>query len=159
MSNGMLLAVPKGRDNNTIFVINISEMRIIKEHSNQFQVNCAASCDDYYFVGLENNRILVFSMHSHEEIKTIMTKRAPISMTILDKRLCVVGLRKHAYTSINFLNDFKQQGMTWNQGNDWVQLYTNQENSGFYRVWQRENMTYATLAQFGNAADFRKVEF
>ena len=146
MSNGMLLTVPKGRDNNTIFVINISEMRIIKEHSNQFQVNCAASCDDYYFVGLENNRILVFSMHSHEEIKTIMTKRAPISMTILDKRLCVVGLRKHAYTSINFLNDFKQQGMTWNQGNDWVQLYTNQENSGFYRVWQRENMTYATLA-------------
>ena len=121
-------------------------MQILKEHPNQFEVNCAAGSDDYYFVGLENNRILIFSNHSHEIIKTVMTKRAPISMTILDKRLCVVGLRKHAYTSINFLNDFKQQGMTWNQGNDWVQLHTNQENSGFFRVWQRENMTYATLS-------------
>ena len=64
-----------------------------------------------------------------------MTKRAPISMTILDKRLCVVGLRRHAFTSINFANEFKQVGMTWNQGSDWIQLYTNQENSGFYRVW------------------------
>ena len=56
-------------------------------------------------------------------------------MTILDKRLCVVGLRKHAFASINFAAEFKQVGMTWNQGSDWIQLYTNQENSGFYRVW------------------------
>ena len=80
-------------------------------------------------------------------------------MTILDKRLCVVGLRKHAFTSINFAAEFKQVGMTWNQGSDWIQLYTNQENSGFYRVWQRENMTFAMLGQYGNGADFRKVEF
>ena len=63
---------------------------------------------------------LVFSHKTHELVKTVLTKRAPISMAIVDNRLCVVGLRKHAYTSINFLNDFKQVGMTWNHGNDWV---------------------------------------
>ena len=89
-------------------------MQVVKEHANEFQVNCAAGSNDYYFVGLENNRILVFSSHSHDLVKTIMTRRAPISMTIVDKRLCVVGLRQHAYTTINFLNDFKQAGMTWN---------------------------------------------
>ena len=134
-------------------------MQVVKEHPNEFKVNCAAGCNDYYFVGLENNRILVFSSHSHDLMKSVLTKRPPISMTIVDKRLCVVGLRNHAYTSINFADDFKQVGMTWNHGNDWVQVYTNQENSGFYRVWQRENMTYATLSQFGNGADYRKVEF
>lgn len=110
-------------------------MQIVKEHENDVQVNCAAGSDDYYFVGLENNRILVYSTHGHELRRTLMTKRPPISMAIVDKRLCVVGLRKHAYTSINFLNDFKQVGMTWNQGSDWVQLHTNQENNGFFRVW------------------------
>ena len=50
--------------------------------------------------------------------------------------------------------------MTWNQGNDWVQLHTNSENNGFYRVWQRENLAYAKLKQFGaNSTDTRKVEF
>ena len=126
LSKGNLLVVPKGRDNHTLIIVSTQHMQVLKEHPNQFEVNCAAGSDDYYFVGLENNRILIFSMHSHEVIKTVMTKRAPISMTIVDKRLCVVGLRKHAYTSINFLNDFKQVGMTWNQGNDWVQLHTNQ---------------------------------
>ena len=81
-------------------------------------------------------------------------------MTIVDKRLCVVGLRQHAYTSINFTNDFKQVGMTWNQGNDWVQLYTNSEDNGFYRVWERENLAYAKLKQFGaNSIYENKVEF
>ena len=88
-----------------------------------------------------------------------MTRRAPISMAIVDKRLCVVGLRQHAFTAINFLNNFKTHGMTWNQGNDWIQLVTNSENSGFYRVWQRENLTFAKLTSFGNGADYRKVDF
>ena len=107
MNNGLCLVVPKGRENNSIIIVSMTDMTILKEHANQFQVNCSASCNDYYFVGLENNRILIFSMHSHELLKTVVTKRAPISMTIVDKRLCMVGLRKHAYTSINFLNDFK----------------------------------------------------
>ena len=95
-------------------MVSTQRMQVVKEHANEFGVNCASGCADYYFVGLENNRILIFSSHSHDLVKTVMTRRPPISMTIVDKRLCVVGCRNHAYTSINFLNDFKQVGMTWN---------------------------------------------
>ena len=68
-------------------------MQVVKEHQNEFQVNCAVGCDDYYFVGLENKRILVYSTHTHDLMKTLMTRRAPVSMAIVDKRLCMVGLR------------------------------------------------------------------
>ena len=83
-----------------------------------------------------------------------MTRRAPISMCIVDKRLCVVGCRNHAFTSINFkTGDFKTSGMTWNKGSDWCQVLTNQENNGFFRVWQRENFTFAMLKRFGPGTD------
>ena len=82
-------------------------MQIVKEISNAFQVNCAVGTNEYYFIGLENNRILIYSVHNHELVKTVMTRRPPISMAIVDKRLCVIGLRKHAFTVINFVHEFK----------------------------------------------------
>ena len=110
-------------------------MEMEHESKNDMKVNCAVGTPEFYFVGLEQNRVLVFSTYGHDLVKTVLTKRAPISMTILDNRLCIVGLRNHAYTSINYRNEFKQVGMTWNMGNDWSQVYTNQKNNGFYRVW------------------------
>ena len=136
LSDGLALVVPQGQHTNTLLIVStLGQMQIVKEIANQFQVNCATGYNDYYFIGLESNRVLIFSSHTHELLKTVMTRRPPISMTIVDKRLCVVGLRQHAFTAINFMNDFKSHGMTWNQGNDWIQLHTNSENNGFYRVW------------------------
>lgn len=120
LSNSLVLIVPQGQNTNSLIIINTLVMQVVKETPNQFQVNCAAGCNDYYFVGLESNRVLIFSSHNHELLKTLITRRPPISMAIVDKRLCVVGLRQHAFTAINFLNDFKTHGMTWNQGNDWI---------------------------------------
>ena len=89
-----------------------------------------------------------------------MTKRSPLSMCILDKRICIVGMRNHAFTAINFKNDMKMSGTTWNgDNNDWIQVFTNMENNGFYRVWEKENMTLTTLRNFGPSAPKDKVDF
>ena len=81
----------------------------------------------YYFVGLENCEVLVFLSYGHNLVRKIQTKRAPISMCLLDSRLVVVGLKNHAFTVINYKDhNFKQVGMTWNSGgNDWSQVFTN----------------------------------
>jgi len=51
-------------------------------------------------------------------------------------------------------------GTTWNgDNNDWVQVYTNMENNGFYRVWEKENLTLTTLRNYGPSGDIEKVEF
>ena len=53
-------------------------------------------------------------------VHTIMTKRATVSMTIVDKRILICGLKNHAFTAVDFKNRFEQTGMTWNaSGNDW----------------------------------------
>ena len=81
-------------------------------------------------------------------------------MTILDKRLCIVGMKNHAFTAINFKNQMKMTGTTWNgDNNDWIQVYTNMENNGFYRVWERENMTLTTLRSSGPSVEVEKVDF
>ena len=81
-------------------------------------------------------------------------------MTILDKRLCIVGMRNHAFTAINFKNQFKMKGTSWNgDNNDWIQVTTNIENDGFYRVWEKENLTLTTLRGHGPSAAFDDVEF
>ena len=75
-------------------------------------------------------------------------------MTILDKRLCIVGMKNHAFTAINFKNQMKMTGTTWNgDNNDWIQVYTNMENNGFYRVWEKENMTLTTLVNSGPSVE------
>ena len=134
-------------------------MELEHETKNDFKVNCAVGTPEFYFVGLENNRVLCFATYGHEVVQTVLTKRTPISMTILDNRLCIVGLKNHAYTSINYRNEFKQIGMTWNMGNDWSQVYTNAKNNGFYRVWQQENMTFASLEKAGTGSNPKSVEF
>ena len=82
-------------------------MELEHEVENTLKVNCAIGAPEFYFVGLENNRVLVFSTYGHALVKTVITKRSPISMTVLDNRLCVVGLKNHAFTSINYRDEFK----------------------------------------------------
>jgi hypothetical protein len=83
-----------------------------------------------------------------------MTKRAPISMTIVDKRVLVCGLKNHAFTAINFKENFRQVGMSWNaSGNDWVQVFADQSQCGFFRVWERENMTYGKIIRTSHGFD------
>ena len=65
-----------------------------------------------------------------------MTKRATVSMTIVDKRILICGLKNHAFTAVDFKNRFEQTGMTWNaSGNDWCQVFADSSSCGFYRVW------------------------
>ena len=73
ISTGLLLSVAK--DLNTIQVWNLKRMVKETEIENTFKVTCAAGCSDYYFIGLENNRILVHRTAGHQHVKTLMTKR------------------------------------------------------------------------------------
>jgi len=66
-------------------------------------------------------------------------------MTVLNKKYVLCGLKNHAFTTLNIQNKFKQKGMTWQQGNDWVQVVPNHDHSAFYRVWHRTNMTMAKV--------------
>ena len=135
-------------------------MTLEAEIQNQFKVNCAVGCSEYYFIGLDNNRILVHRTAGHQHVKTLLTKRAPLTMAILDKRLCIVGMRNHAFTAINYKNNFKMKGTTWNgDNNDWIQVCTNIENNGFYRVWEKENLTLTTLRGYGPSAKVDDVDF
>lgn len=120
-------------------------MKLITTISNTSEVMCAAGAKEYIFVGLAGKRVMIIDANTYQIAKLAMTKRDPISMTILDKRLCVCGLKNHAWTSFNFKNDFKQVGMTYNMGNDWVQVVANSRADSFYRVWKNENMTIAKL--------------
>ena len=75
-------------------------------------------------------------------------------MAVIDKRILVCGLKNHAFTAINFKDGFKQVGMTWNaQGNDWCQIFADSTQCGFYRVWERENMTYGKVIRSGTSFD------
>ena len=124
-------------------------MTMERETQNEENVNCAIGSMQYYFVGLENCEVLVFLSYGHNLVRKIQTKRAPISMCLLDSRLVVVGLKNHAFTVINYKDhNFKQVGMTWNSGgNDWSQVFTNRQNNGFFRVWQYGNMAFAKLGK------------
>ena len=63
LSSGLLLVVAK--DVNTIQVWNLKRMQIETEIENAFKVTCATGCSEYYFIGLENNRILVHRTIGH----------------------------------------------------------------------------------------------
>lgn len=152
LTANLILVVPN--TSNEIQIWNTLDLSLVKTITKESQVNCAVGCSEFYFLGLASNQILIFKTQTHERVKTLTTRRAPVSMCIVDKRICVVGCRNHAFTSINFkTSEFKVSGMTWNKGSDWCQVLTNQENSGFYRVWQRENFTFATLKKWGPGTD------
>ena len=84
-------------------------------------VTCLISATDYLFFGLASNKIVVYDLEDFVHTNTLLTKRTPISMAIVDRKILVCGLKNHAYTAINFRDDFKQVGLSWNaSGNDWV---------------------------------------
>ena len=87
-------------------------------------INCLCNSAEYLFFGMMQNKILVFDPDSFTQLQFIMTKRPPISMTIVDKQVLVCGLKNHAFTAINFKENFRQVGMSWNaSGNDWIQVF------------------------------------
>ena len=94
------------------------------EFSLSGSINCIACSSEYLFFGMAANRVLVFNPDKFEQVHYFYTKRPPISMTIVDKRILICGLKNHAFTAVDFRNDFQQVGMSWNlNGNDWIQVY------------------------------------
>ena len=79
-------------------------MTMEQETKNEEIVNCAVGTMQYYFVGLESCEVLVFLSYGNNLVRRLTTKRAPISMSLLDNRLVVVGLKNHAFTVINYKN-------------------------------------------------------
>ena len=63
LSAGIMLVVCK--ETNNIQLWNLKKMQVEAEIQNQFTVNCAVGNSDYYFIGLDNNRILVHRTMGH----------------------------------------------------------------------------------------------
>lgn len=70
-------------------------------------VTSVAVSNEYFFFGLTENRVLVYDPETFAVIHTLTTKRPPVSMAVVDKRILVCGLKNHAFTAINFKDGFK----------------------------------------------------
>jgi len=120
LHSGKILVVDN--QTNQVEIWSSQKMEVIHrwENSNKERIMCAVGAKEFYFVGTDKNKVLVFDTQTNELVNTVLTRRTPISMTLLNKRVCVVGCADHAFTAINFKNNFKQTRMTWNMGNDWI---------------------------------------
>ena len=77
-------------------------------------VTCAAGAKDYFFLGIyDPSSINIYELETYQLVKTVNVRRPPVSMTILNKKYVLCGLKNHAFTTLNIHNNFKQKGMTW----------------------------------------------
>lgn len=78
------------------------KLLIEREFTIAGSINCVACSSEFLFFGLVGTRVLVYSADKYEQVHFIFTKRPPISMAIVDKRILVCGLKNHAFTAVDF---------------------------------------------------------
>jgi hypothetical protein len=149
LTNGQVLVVHAQRAKDaeqTVAVLTTNRLQTEHEITVVGPVNCVCHSADLLFLGLASSQVLVYILPELKQVYSTLTKRPPVSMTVVDKRVLVCGLKNHAFTLIDFKNNFKQMGMSWNaNGNDWIQVFPDQKQLGFYRVWEKQNMTYGQI--------------